>query len=153
VDHFNALDFFGQPSDVSARTTVYFRILMASMVPALVSIALKNHADALNRPWPPFWIFLGGVLLNIGLNWVMIYGKLGCPALGFEGAAWATLIARCAILIADGILAAARQRPAALGAAPLVGHRISRTSNDCSRSACRPACRCFARYPPSRWPG
>jgi MATE family multidrug resistance protein len=94
------MDVFGQPSDVSARTTVYFRILMASMVPALVSIALKNHADALNRPWPPFWIFLGGVLLNIVLNWVMIYGKLGCPELGFEGAAWATLIARCAILIA-----------------------------------------------------
>ena len=69
------LDVFGQPSDVSARTTVYFRILMASMIPALASIALKNHADALNRPWPPFWIFLGGVLLNIGLNWVMILWK------------------------------------------------------------------------------
>jgi MATE family multidrug resistance protein len=97
------LDSFGQPPDVSARTTAYFRILMASMVPALVSIALKNHADALNRPWPPFWIFLGGVLLNILLNWVMIYGKLGCPELGFEGAAWATLIARCAMLIAVAV--------------------------------------------------
>ncbi|MBC8127199.1 MAG: MATE family efflux transporter [Gloeobacteraceae cyanobacterium ES-bin-144] len=94
------LELFGQPSDVSARTTNYFRILMASMVPALVSIALKNHADALSRPWPPFWIFLGGVVLNIALNWVMIYGNLGCPALGFEGAAWATLIARTAILAA-----------------------------------------------------
>ncbi len=91
------LTLFGQPSEVSERTTVYFRILMGSMIPALASIALKNHADALNRPWPPFWIFLGGVVLNIGLNWVMIYGKLGCPALGFEGAAWATLIARIAI--------------------------------------------------------
>jgi MATE family multidrug resistance protein len=94
------LGSLGQPPEVSGRTAVYFRILMASVVPALASIALKNHADALNRPWPPFWIFLGGVLLNIGLNWVMIYGKLGCPALGFEGAAWATLIARTAILVA-----------------------------------------------------
>jgi MATE family multidrug resistance protein len=94
------LDWFRQPTEVSARTTDYFRIVMASMVPALASIALKNHADALSRPWPPFWIFLGGVVLNIGLNWVMIYGKLGCPVLGFEGAAWATLIARTAILVA-----------------------------------------------------
>jgi len=94
------LDRMGQPAEVSARTTAYFRIVMLSLVPALASIALKNHADALNRPWPPFWIFLGGVVLNIFLNWVMIFGKLGCPALGFEGAAWATLIARTAILVA-----------------------------------------------------
>jgi len=94
------LDLFGQPPEVTARTSVFFRIVMASLVPALASIALKNHADALNRPWPPFWIFLGGVVLNIGLNWVMIYGKLGCPALGFEGAAWATLISRFVILVA-----------------------------------------------------
>jgi MATE family multidrug resistance protein len=93
------LDSFGQPPAVAARATLFFRILMASMIPALASIALKNHADALNRPWPPFWIFLGGVGLNVALNWVMIYGKFGCPALGFEGAAWATLISRVAILV------------------------------------------------------
>lgn len=92
------LGIFGQPAEVSERTPGYFRIVMFSVVPALASIALKNHADALNRPWPPFWIFLGGVLLNIVLNWIMIFGKLGCPALGFEGAAWATLISRTAIL-------------------------------------------------------
>jgi MATE family multidrug resistance protein len=93
------LGVFGQPPSVALQTKDFFRILMASVIPALASIALKNHADALNRPWPPFWIFLGGVLLNVGLNWVMIYGNLGFPALGFEGAAWATLIARLAILI------------------------------------------------------
>jgi len=92
------LGMFRQPVEVTARTTVFFRIVMASMVPALAAIALKNHADALNRPWPPFWIFLGGVVLNIGLNRVMIYGELGSPALGLEGAAWATLISRFAIL-------------------------------------------------------
>lgn len=94
------LGWFGQPAEVTARTTVFFRIVMASMIPALASIALKNHADALNRPWPPFWIFLGGVALNIALNRVMIHGEFGWPALGLEGAAWATLIARCAILFA-----------------------------------------------------
>ncbi|RYD33956.1 MAG: MATE family efflux transporter, partial [Verrucomicrobiaceae bacterium] len=94
------LESLGQPMEVAARTKDFFRILMASMLPALASIALKNHADALNRPWPPFWIFLSGVGLNIFLNWVMIHGKLGCPVLGFEGAAWATLISRIAILVA-----------------------------------------------------
>lgn len=94
------LNRFGQPPEVAARATVFFRIVMLSLIPALAAMALKNHADALNRPWPPFWIFLGGVALNVLLNWVMIHGKLGCPALGFEGAAWATLISRCIILVA-----------------------------------------------------
>jgi MATE family multidrug resistance protein len=94
------LDIFKQPAEVMQQAKGFFQIIMASLIPALASIALKNHADALNRPWPPFWIFLGGVGLNVVLNWVMIYGNLGCPALGFEGAAWATLISRVAILIA-----------------------------------------------------
>jgi len=76
----------------------YLTILMASLIPALASIALKNHADAMDRPWPPFWIFLGGVALNVMLNWITIFGHWGCPALGMNGAAWATLIARCATL-------------------------------------------------------
>lgn len=99
----NHLEIFGQPAGVTTRSVVFFRIIMISILPGLGSIALKNHADALSRPWPPFWIFLGGVVLNVGLNWVLIYGKLGCPALGFEGAAWATLISRICILIAMAI--------------------------------------------------
>ncbi|MFT3991530.1 MAG: MATE family efflux transporter [Luteolibacter sp.] len=94
------LRHFGQPPEIAARTPVFFRVIMASVIPGLMSIALKNHADALNRPWPPFWIFLGGVLLNIVLNWLLIHGISGFPKLGFEGAAWATLIARSAMLIA-----------------------------------------------------
>lgn len=94
------LEHFGQPPDVAARTTGFFRLVMLSIIPGLAAIALKNHADALNRPWPPFWIFLGGVLLNIGLNWLLIYGKFGFPQMGLEGAALATLIARIAMLAA-----------------------------------------------------
>lgn len=93
------MDAFGQPPDVAARTTVYFQIIMASVIPGLASIALKNHADALNRPWPPFWIFVGGVVLNVGLNWVLIYGNLGAPAMGLAGAGWATLISRVVVLV------------------------------------------------------
>ncbi len=97
------LEWFGQPAAVTARTPVFFRIVMASVVPGLVAIALKNHSDALNRPWPAFWIFLGGVVLNIFLNWVLIHGRFGAPVLGFEGAAWATLISRVAILVAMAV--------------------------------------------------
>ena len=36
-------------------------------------------------------IMLGSVLLNVGLNWIFIYGHLGSPALGLDGAGLATL--------------------------------------------------------------
>ncbi len=94
------LGIFQQPPEVTAKTGPYFRIIMLSMIPGLMAMALKNHADALDRPWPPFWIFLSGVILNVFLNWVMIYGNLGYPPQGLEGAAWATAISRLAILIA-----------------------------------------------------
>ena len=62
------LGLFRQPAAVTVLARDYFFIIMASIVPALASIALKNHADAMNRPWPPFWIFLSGVLLNVLLK-------------------------------------------------------------------------------------
>jgi multidrug resistance protein, MATE family len=94
------LAVFGQPAEVTAKTPRIFLILMASLIPALASMALKNHADALNRPWPPFWISLSAVLLNVLLNWLLIYGHLGFPKLGLEGAGWATFIARCGLALA-----------------------------------------------------
>lgn len=94
------MDRLGQPAAVIDQASVFFRIVMASLIPALASMALKNHADALHRPWPPFWIFLGGVALNVILNAILIHGKFGLPAMGMEGAAWATLIARVGILVA-----------------------------------------------------
>ncbi|QQL45604.1 MATE family efflux transporter [Sulfuriroseicoccus oceanibius] len=94
------LGWFGQPEAVVTRTPSYYLLIMASAVPALMSIALKNHGDAMDRPWPSFWISFAAIVLNIGLNWVLIYGNLGAPALGLEGAGIATLIARILMFVA-----------------------------------------------------
>ncbi len=94
--------FFGifrQDPEVIAIVPNFLLILAASMIPAMGSMAVKNHADAMNRPWPVFWISLGAVALNVLLNWMFIFGKWGAPHMGFEGAAVATLIARTASLI------------------------------------------------------
>lgn len=88
----------GQEVEVVDRSLNYYLLIMASLIPCVVGIALKNHADALNRVWSAFWISMGAVLLNILLNWIFIFGKLGFPAMHLEGAGIATLIARIAMV-------------------------------------------------------
>lgn len=94
------LGHFGQPEEVVEAVPRYLALAAISMVPAMVSMGWKNYGDALNRPWVPFWILLVGVALNILLNWIFIYGNWGAPTLGLEGAGWATLIARIAVVVA-----------------------------------------------------
>lgn len=93
------LGLFRQDPRVIAIVPDFLLLIAASMIPAMASMAVKNHADAMNRPWPVFWISIGGVALNVVLNWLLIFGKLGAPELGLEGAAVATLIARTASLV------------------------------------------------------
>ena len=73
---------------------VYFRIIAFSYIPMAVSAVLsswmrcKEHADI------PFWASLGAVIVNSGLNYLLIFGKFGFPCLGIKGAAMATLISQ-----------------------------------------------------------
>jgi MATE family multidrug resistance protein len=95
------LDRFGQPPEVVERAPVYLMTCAVSMVPVMLTMAWKNHADALSRPWAPFWIGLGAIGLNVLLNWLWIHGRWGFPAMGLEGAGYATLAAR---VVATGVL-------------------------------------------------
>jgi len=90
------LHLFGQDPEVAAAAGSYLILIGWSLVPAMLYTVFKNYADALNRPWPVFWISVAGVGLNVLLNWLLIYGKWGCPAMGLDGAGVATLLARVA---------------------------------------------------------
>lgn len=90
------LDLFGQQPEVIRESGTYWILFGASILPAMMAHTCKLFGESLNRPWTPTLILLGSVLLNIFLNWVLIYGHWGAPALGLAGAGWATLIARSA---------------------------------------------------------
>ena len=92
------LGCFHQDAKAVAIMPGFYLYIAASMVPGIASMAVKAHADAMNRPWPMFWISLGGVGLDIFFNWVLIFGHLGAPAMGLSGAGLSTLIARTVTL-------------------------------------------------------
>ncbi len=91
---FPFLGLLGQPPEVIEACKPYLWYLALSIPFALTTLSLKNYAEAQDIPWPAFWTGLIAVLLNIFLNWVLIYGNLGMPAYGLEGAGIATLASR-----------------------------------------------------------
>ncbi|MFL2911443.1 MAG: MATE family efflux transporter, partial [Limisphaerales bacterium] len=88
------LPFLGQPPEVVDAAGGYLWFLAPSLLPMLLGLAGKQFCEALNHPWIPTLLMIGGVLLNILLNWMFIYGNLGCPVMGLNGAGLATLLAR-----------------------------------------------------------
>ncbi|MDF3057930.1 MAG: multidrug transporter [Rariglobus sp.] len=89
----------GQPAEVIAGIHPYYALIVASLLPVLVFQVFRQFAEALGRPWVPMLIMLGGVALNVVLNWILIYGHLGAPVLGLAGAGWATLVSRVLVLV------------------------------------------------------
>jgi MATE family multidrug resistance protein len=89
---------FGQPADVLVAARPYMWIITWSLLPTLAYQVLRQFYEAVSRPWLPMVIVLAGVALNVFLNWILIYGNLGAPAMGLVGAGWATLITRLAIV-------------------------------------------------------
>ncbi len=94
------IHWFGQAPEVVAVVGPYYALIAVSLVPTLLFQCLRQFAEALGRPWVPMLMMLAGVALNIVLNWMLIYGKLGFPAMGLTGAGWATLIARVVGVVA-----------------------------------------------------
>lgn len=94
------LDHIDQPQEVVDYAKPYFAILLFSLVPLMLYQSYKQMAEGLSNTAPAMYISIGSNLLNILLNYLLIYGKLGFPALGIVGAAIATLISRVIMAIA-----------------------------------------------------
>ena len=70
------------------------------MPAVLVFAATTMFLEAIGRPVPGMVLMLIANALNAGFNWIFIYGHLGAPEMGAEGAALATSIARWIATIA-----------------------------------------------------
>lgn len=88
------LDSFGQEPDVVACARPYYILIVLSIIPFLLFCFSKQFLEGLGNTFVAMMITLGCNLLNIFLNWVLIFGHMGFHPMGAEGAGWATLIAR-----------------------------------------------------------
>jgi MATE family multidrug resistance protein len=89
----NALiNAFGHETTVRTLEIKYFSILNIFGGFAVVNNALGAFFSGRGRTKVPMWAAVFGNLINIGLDYVMIFGKLGFPEMGIAGAAWATVI-------------------------------------------------------------
>jgi MATE family multidrug resistance protein len=89
----------GQPEDVVKLGIPYLSIVGVSIIPTMIFQTYRQFAEGLERTRMAMVIVIGSNLLNIALNYVLIFGKLGFPALGLNGAGWATLISRIVMAI------------------------------------------------------
>lgn len=93
----------GQPEELLPLIRPYFIVMLLSNVPVLFLNAMKQFTDGVTHTSLGMWILSLGNLLNIALNYILIYGKCGMPEMGLLGAGISTLIAR--VLMALGMMA------------------------------------------------
>lgn len=74
----------------------YLRFLSPGFLPLAISMLLSTLLRCMERAKLPLYAGIGAAVLNTGLNYVLIFGKLGLPAMGVQGAALATAISQAA---------------------------------------------------------
>ncbi len=85
---------FGVTPSVAVPASSYLRILGWSTLPLLLYGGTRRYLQGVGQVRVVTLTYVLANLLNWGGNWVLIYGKLGFPALGVNGSAISTCIAR-----------------------------------------------------------
>ncbi|MCK9361805.1 MATE family efflux transporter [Patescibacteria group bacterium] len=84
----------GQPSEVITALPEYWVAMALSLIPYSMSMVIKLLLDSIGQPWISALLSLLPAVVVVPLNWLLIYGNWGFPALGLVGAGIATLIAQ-----------------------------------------------------------
>ena len=88
------LTLLRQPADIIPLAALYDRIEAPGMLPFYVFVVFRQTLQARHRMAPIVLSIAAGNVINAVFNWVFIFGHFGVPAMGVEGSAWATTVAR-----------------------------------------------------------
>ncbi len=96
--YFN-VEKLGQPEELIPFIKPYYLVLLVSLVFVMLFNGFKQFADGVTATKTSMWILLGGNILNIVGNYILIYGKLGFPEMGLLGAGVSTLFSRIVMVV------------------------------------------------------
>ena len=88
-----------QPEEVVRYAMPYLDLVAFSLIPLIMFQAFKQFADGLSQTKYAMWATILANVINVVLNYLLIFGKFGFPQLGIVGAAIGTLISRVIMLL------------------------------------------------------
>ena len=86
------LAWMGQEEETVLLAEEYLHAIMWGVAPLLWFGVLRYFVEGLSQPRVVMIITIGAVILNVVANYVLMYGKLGFPALGLAGCGWASTL-------------------------------------------------------------
>ena len=89
----------GQPKDVVVLAQQYLFWVSLSLIPVIAFQGFRQFCDGLSYTQPAMYATLIGNLINVCLNYFLIFGYGGFPKMGVEGAAIGTLISRIIMFV------------------------------------------------------
>lgn len=92
------MHYMQQPPEVVELALPYMDLVAFSLVPLIVFQALKQFSDGLSETRYPMYATIVANLINIALNYLLIFGNFGFPKMGVIGAAIGTLVSRIAMV-------------------------------------------------------
>jgi MATE family multidrug resistance protein len=88
------MPYLGQPDEVTSIVYSYYVMVSLSLIPMMIFLTGKQFLESVGNTHISMYITLLTNVVNIILNYLFIYGKMGFPAMGIDGAGLATLISR-----------------------------------------------------------
>ena len=108
-----SLHVWGFDPEVLRLTIPYLEVVAWSALPLLLYATVRRYLQSMNVVLPVMFALVSANLINVLANWILIFGHLGAPALGVNGAGWATCISRvymATVLLATILYRNARDR-------------------------------------------
>jgi MATE family multidrug resistance protein len=88
-----------QPEEVVVLAIPYLNLVAFSLIPLVIFEAIKQFTDGMSMTKYPMYATLIANIINVVLNYLLIFGKFGFPEMGMVGAAYGTLASRIIMVI------------------------------------------------------